>query len=176
MFGHQYPYVRALWDKDLPLVWLPQIPLCNSSKSNSDASGCMHSIYGPEKERLYNFLSSNSQNWGAFLHTLSASNLSSYKISFLRNSTIRSIKLGPTLIWWIWTTSFFISIGLHRSSTRMTRGRLCSKKVASVARESAWVFPLPRMCYKLKDSKPNCKHLTWLKYSCTLMSLASNSP
>ena len=43
-----------------PLVWLPQIPSCNSSRSNSDTSGCMHSRYSPEKDRLYSFWSSDS--------------------------------------------------------------------------------------------------------------------
>ena len=98
IFGYQYPWVRALWDKDLPPVWLSQIPLCNSSKSSFDASWCTHSRYGPEKERLYNFWSSNSQNRTAFLHTLTTSDLLSSKMSSLRNSTIGSIQLGPTLI------------------------------------------------------------------------------
>ena len=91
MLDHQYPWVRALWDKDLPPVWLPQIPSCNSSMSSFDASGCMHSKYGPEKKRLYNFSSSDSQNRRTILCTLSASDFSSGKISSLRNSTIRSI-------------------------------------------------------------------------------------
>ena len=108
-----------------------------SSISSSDASGCMHSKYDPEKERLYNFWSSNSQNRGAFLHTLSAFNFSSSKISSLRNKTIESIQLGLTLIWWIWTTAFFILVGLHRSSTRITRDRLCAEEVGSVDKESA---------------------------------------
>ena len=44
------------------MVWLSQIPSCSSSTSSSDASGCMLSKYGSEKERLYNFWSSDSQN------------------------------------------------------------------------------------------------------------------
>ena len=32
------------------------------------------------------------------------------------------------------------------------------------------------MCDKLKRSKYDCRRLTWLKYSCILASLASNSP
>ena len=91
MFGHQYLWVRALWDKDLPPVWLPQIPSCNSSKSSFDASRCMHSKYGQEKKRFYNFWSSDSQNHGAFFRTLSTSNFPSSKISSLRNSMIESI-------------------------------------------------------------------------------------
>ena len=71
MFDHQYPCVRALWDKDLPPMWLSQIPSCNSSRSSFDASRCMHSKYGPEKDLLYNFWSLDSQNRGAFFHTLS---------------------------------------------------------------------------------------------------------
>ena len=45
-----------------------------------------------------------------------------------------------------------------------------------MANESAWVFPLLETCDKLKRSKPDCSRLTWLKYSCILASLASNSP
>ena len=160
MLGHQYPWVRALWDKDLPLVWLPQIPSCYSLRSSSDASRCMHSKYGPEKERLYNFWSSDSQNRWAFLRTLLASDFSSGKISSLRNSTIESIQLGPTLIWWIWTISLFILVGLHKSSTRITRGKFCVKEVARVARESAFVFSLLGICSKLKDLNLNYKCLT----------------
>ena len=37
-------------------------------------------------------------------------------------------------------------VGLHKSSTRMTRGKLWAKEVASVARKSACVFPLLRIC------------------------------
>ena len=51
------------------------------------------------KKRLYNFWSLDSQKRGTFLLILSASNLSSGKMSFLRYSTIRSIQLGLTLIW-----------------------------------------------------------------------------
>ena len=45
-----------------------------------------------------------------------------------------------------------------------------------MANESAWVFPLLETCDKLKRSKSNCRHSTWLKYSYILVSLASNSP
>ena len=137
---HVWPPVslsKALWDKDLPPVWLLQIPSCNSFRSSSDASRCRHNKYGLEKERLYNFWSSDSQNWRAFLRTLSASNFSLGKISSSRNSTMESIQLGPTLSWWIWTISLFISVGLHKSSTRITRSKLCAEEVARVARESA---------------------------------------
>ena len=107
---------------------------------------------------------------------LSAFNLSSSKISSLKNSTMESTQLGPTLIWWIWTILLFISVGLHKSSIRITRGKLCVEEVARVARESVCVFPLLRICSKLKDSNLDCKCLTWFKYSCILPSLASNSP
>ena len=160
MFSHQYPWMRALWDKDLPLVWLSQIPSCNSSRSSSTASGCMHNKYDLEKERLYNFWSLDSQNRRAFLHTLLASDLFSGKTSSLRNSTIESIQLGPTLIWWMWITFFPTLVGLHKSCTRITRGKLCVEKVASVARESACVFLLLGICGKLKDSNLDCKCLT----------------
>ena len=176
MFSHQYPWVRAVWDKDLPPVWLPQIPLCNSLRSSFYALGCMHNKYGPEKERLYNFWSSDNQNRGAFLCALLASYFPSGKISSFRNSTIRSIQLGATLIWWIWTISFFILVGLHKSSTRITWGKPCAEEVARVARESACVFPLLEIYSKLKYSNPDRKCLTWLKYPCILTSLTSNSP
>ena len=166
----------ALWGKDLSSMWLPQIPSCNFSRSSSNALGCMHSRYGPKKERLHSFWSSDSQNQGAFLRILSASDFSSGKISSFKNSTTWSIQLDPTLTWWTWTTSLLTFIGLHKSSTRMTRGNLRVKVVVSVARESACVFPLLGMCNRLKYSNPNCKCLTWLKYHCILSSIASKSP
>ena len=107
---------------------------------------------------------------------MSTSAFSSGKISSFKNSTIGSIQLGPTLTWLTWTASSFTSFGLHKSSTRMTRGKLCAEEVASVAKESACVFLLLRMCNKLKNSNLDYKCLTWLKYPCILTSLASNSP
>ena len=166
----------ALWDKDLPPIWLPQIPSCNSSRSSSDTSGWMQSRYGPEKEHLYNFWSLDSQKQGAFLRTLSTSDLSSSKMSSLKNSTMGSIQVGPTLTWWTWTTSPFTSVGLHKSSIRITRDKLYAEEVASVARELACVFLLLRTCSRLNDSNLDYKCLTWLKYPCILSSLASNSP
>ena len=142
----------ALCAKDLPSVWLPQIPLYNSSSSNYVASGSMHSKYGLENERLYNFWSSDSQNRGAFLRTFTASNFFSGKMSSFKNDITGSIQLGPTLTWWTWTISLSTPVGLYKSSIRMTRGRPCDEEVASVARESAWVFPLLGMCNRLKDS------------------------
>ena len=136
----------------------------------------MHRKYGLEKERLYNFWSLDSQNRGAFLHTLSASDFSLGKISSLRNSIMESIQLGPTRTWWIWTITLFISVRLHKSSTRITRGKSHAEEVASVARELACVFLLLGIYNKVKDSKPDHKCLTWLRYSCILGSLASNSP
>ena len=147
-------------NKDLPPVWLSQIPSCNSSRSSYDASGCMHNKYGLKKERLYNFWSSDSQNRGAFLRTLSASDLLLGKMSSLRRSTIESIQLGPTLIWRIWTMFLPILVGLHKSSTRITQGKLCTEEVTSVARELVCVFLLLGICDKLKDSNPDCKCLT----------------
>ena len=136
----------------------------------------MHSKYGLEKERLYNFWFLDNQNRGAFLRTLSALDFPSGKISFLRNSIIESIQLRHTLIWWTWTISHFISVGLHKSSTKITQGKLCTEEVARVARESEYVFLLLGIYNKVKDSNPNYKRLTWFKYSCILKSLASNSP
>ena len=136
----------------------------------------MHSRYDPEKKRLYNFWSSDSQNRGAFLRTLLASDLLLGKMSSLRNSTIESIQLGPTLIWWIWTMFLPILVGLHKSSTRITQGKLCAEEVASVARELVRVFLLLGICDKLKDSNTDCKCQTWFKYFCILISLTSNSP
>ena len=45
-----------------------------------------------------------------------------------------------------------------------------------MARESACVFPLLGSCNRLKDSNPDCKCLSWLKYPCILSSLAFSSP
>ena len=176
MFGHQYPCVRALWNKDLPPMWLPQIPSCNSSRSSSNALGCIHSKCGPKKEHLYNFWSSDSQNQGSFRRTLSPSDFSLGKISSLRkkNYGVHLARSHPNLMDMDHLILHLNS--LHRFSTRITRGRLYAEKVASGARESAWVFPLLGMFCKLKESKPNCKCLTWLKYFYILMSLASNSP
>ena len=150
----------ALWDKDLPPVWLPQIPLCNSFRSSSDTSWCMQSRYDLENERLYSFWSSDSQNQGVFLCILSAFDFSSSGISSFKNSTTGSIQLGPTLSWWTWTTSLLTSVGLHKSSTKMTWGKLRAEEVTSMARESACVFPLLGMCNRLKDSNLDCKCLT----------------
>ena len=97
-------------------------------------------------------------------------------MSSFKNSTMGSIQLGSTLTWWTWTISPFTSVGLYKSLTRMTRGKLYAEEVASVARESACVFPLLGMCSRLKDLNPDCIYLTWLKYPCILASLASSSP
>ena len=87
-----------------------------------------------------------------------------------------SIQLGPTLIWWIWAFSLCISVGLHKFSTRITRGKLYAKEVVRVTRELACVFLLLGICCKVKDLNLDCKCLTWFKYSSILKSLASNSP
>ena len=125
--------------------------------------------------RLYKFLSSNSQNRWAFLSTFLASNFSSGNISFSRNSSIRSIQLGPTLIWWTWSKSLFIRVGVHRSSTSITRDKSYAEEVARVAKEFAWVFPLLEICDKSRNSNFVCIRLTWPKYSCIIASRASNS-
>ena len=166
----------ALWAMDLPSIWLPQIPSCNSSRSNSNVLGWIQSRYGPKKERLYSFWSSDSQNRGAFLHIFSASDLSYGETSLLRNWIMGSIQLGPILTWWTLIIFPLILEGLHRSSMRITQGKFWAEEVASVARESAWVFPLLRMCCRLNDSNFSCKCLIWAKYPCILSSLASNSP
>ena len=173
--GHQYPWVMARWDRDLPPVWLPQIPSCSSSRSDSDISRCTQSRYDPEKKRLYNFLSSNNQNWGAFLRIFSASVFSSGNISLSRNSSMGSIQLGPKLTWWIWSKSFLVGVGVHKSSTIITQGKFHVEEVARVAKESARVFSPLRICDKLKDSNFVCTRLTWPKYSCILVSWASSS-
>ena len=51
-----------------------------------------------------------------------------------------------------------------------------AKESESVAKESAWVFLLLEICSKLKESKRDCRHLAWSRYSCILLSLVSNSP
>ena len=110
----------------------------------------------------------DNQNRGAFLHIFSASDFSSGRISFFRNSTIGSIQLEPTLTLWIRTMPFATSFALSRCSTRITRGRLPAEEVASVANESTWLFPLLETCNKLKRLKSDYTRLTWLKYSCIL--------
>ena len=165
----------AQWDRNLPTVWLPQIPSCSSFMSDFDVSGCTQSRYGAENERLYNFLSSNNQNRGTFLRIFSASIFSSGNISLSRNSSIGSIQLSPKLIWWIWSNSFFVGVEMHKSSTIITQGKFCAEEVVRVAKESAWVFPLLGICDKSKDSNFVYIHLTWPKYSCILVSRASNS-
>ena len=65
----------------------------------------MHSRYGPEKERLYSFLSSDSQNLGAFLRIFSASSLFDGKMSSFKNDIMRSLQLDPTPI--------FLNVGCH---------------------------------------------------------------
>ena len=94
----------------------------------------------------------------------------------LRNSIMESIQLGPTLTWWTWTTFPLTLVGLHKSSIRITRGKLYAEEVASVARESACVFPLLGTCSRLNNSNFDCKRLTWLKYPCILSSLTSSLP
>ena len=157
-------------------MWLPQIPSCNSSRSNSDVLRWMHNRYGPEKERLYSFWSSDSQNRGAFRRIFSASSLSDGKVSSFKNDIIGSIQLDPTRICWTWAAISFILVGLYKSSTRMTRGRLWAEEDASVARESACVFPLLGMWCRLNDSNFDCRSLIWFKYSYILSSLAFSYP
>ena len=43
MLDYQYPWVSALCDKELPPMWLPQIPLWSFSSNVSTASGWTHS-------------------------------------------------------------------------------------------------------------------------------------
>ena len=119
---------------------------------------------------------SNNQNREAFLRIFSTSDFSSGRISSLRNFTMGSIQLGPTLTSWIQTVSFETSPALSRCSKRMIRRSPPAEEVASVANESVWVFPLLEMCDKLNRSKLGYKRLSWLRYSCILASLASNSP
>ena len=87
-----------------------------------------------------------------------------------------SIQLGPILTWWTQIIFLLIPEGLHRSSMRITRGKFCAEEVTSVARESAWVFPLLRMCCKLNNSIFSCRCLILAKYPYILLSLAFNSP
>ena len=80
------------------------------------------------------------------------------------------------MTWWTWAAFPITFVGLHKSSIRITQGKLSVEEVASVARESACVFPLLGMCNRLNDLNFDCKCLTWLKYPCILSSLASSSP
>ena len=76
-----------------------------------------------------------------------------------------SIQLGPTLTSWAQTVSFATLLALLRCSTRIIRESFPAEEVASVANESAWVFPLLEMCDRLNRSKLGHKRLTWLRYS-----------
>ena len=87
-----------------------------------------------------------------------------------------SIQLGPSLIWWIRGISLCNEVGVHKSSTRITRGKSYAEDVARVAKESAWVFLPLGICNRSKNSNFVCVRLTWLKYSCILGSCASKSP
>ena len=176
MLSHQYPWIMARWDKDLPHMWLSQTPSWSSSRSDSDASRCTQSKYGPEKERLYNFLSSDIQNQGTFLCTFSAFDFSLGNTSLSRNIDIGSIQFGPNLIWWIWGKSLSVGVEEHKSSTSITHGKSCVEEVARVAKESTWVFPFLGIYDKSKNSNFVCIRLAWLKYFCILVSHASNSP
>ena len=49
---------------------------------------------------------------------------------------------------------------MHKSSTSITRGKSCAKEVARVAKESAWVFSLLRICDKSKNSNFVCIRLS----------------
>ena len=97
-------------------------------------------------------------------------------MSSLRNVTMGSIQLGPTLTSWARTVSFATLFAMLKCSMRIIQGSSPAKEVASVANESAWVFPLLEMCDKLNRSKLGHRRLTWLRYSYILTSLASNSP
>ena len=144
-----YVFCKSLHVTPLRVALIPQgVCIANTAK---------------KKKHLYNFWSPGSQNRGAVLCTLSASDFPSGKISSLRNSTIKSIQLGPTRIcriWWIWTITLFILIGLHKSSTRITWGKLCVEEIARMAKELACVFSLLGICNKLKDLNLDCKCLT----------------
>ena len=52
----------------------------------------------------------------------------------------------------------------------------CQQEVASIARETAYVFPLLETCSRMNNSNLDCKCLAQLKYPCILSSLASSSP
>ena len=152
------------------------IPSCSSSSSGSTTSGWMQSRYGPEKERLYNFCSSDNQKRGAFLRIFFASPLSLVKAPSFKNITMGSIQLGPTLIWCTLTLISLGSVGINKSSTRMTLGRPYFEEVAKVARESAWVFLLLGIYCIEKDSKSYYSCRALLRSPCILWSLASSSP
>ena len=111
-----------------------------------------------------------------FFLTLSASILSSGKVSSLKIWIIESIQLDPVLIWWIWAVSLLFSVGLCKSSTRITWGKFCAEEVASIARESVCALPFLGIWNKSKESNSDCRYLTWLRYPYILSSFASNSP
>ena len=71
-----------------------------------------------------------------------------------------SIQLGLTLDSWTRVVFFATLLALPRCSTRITRRSYPAEEVASMANESAWVFPLLEMCVKLNRSKPGRRRLT----------------
>lgn len=91
MLGHQYPYVRARCANDLPPVWLPHFPLCNSSRSTSTSSGCTQQI-GSWIRPLIEF---PIFGYPIDLHLIQLDSfLSLSKLSFQIYATIGSIQLA----------------------------------------------------------------------------------
>ena len=176
MLGHQYPWLRVLYDKDLPLVWLPQILSCSFSNSGSTVSRWTQSKYGPKNERLYSFYSLENQYCGAFLWIFSTSFLSLGSVPYLNNKTSRSIQLKPTCMLYTLTMAWSWQLGATKSSTTMIQGRPCPDEVANMANESAWEFLLLGICFMEKASKLDCNRLILLRYLCIRWSLASKSP
>ena len=174
MLGPKYPWVKALYDKDLPRIWLPQIPLWSSSSNTSITSGWTHCKYGPEYDCLYSFYYFESQYWSAFLWTFSALILFLGNVPSFRKDTTGSIQLGLTCIIFTLTGNWPYQLDATRSSTLITLSGPSSNEVAKVTNELAWGFLLLRTCFIENTSKLDYSCFTWLRYHCILWSLAPN--
>lgn len=145
--------MRALCDKDLPLVWLPEIPSWTSSNSGSTAFEWTQSKYGPKNNFLYNLYSLESQYCGAFLRIFSASNLSMDSAPSFKNEITWSIQLALTCMLFTLIGAQLTQLDATRSLTIMTRGRPCPKELVKVTNELAWQFLLLELalCRKLQN-------------------------
>ena len=159
----------------LPTTWCSSVISPSSFRSSLFILGHFSSSAGPlgllsemgrgtqvlwPHQHLYSLWSSDNQNRVALLRIFSTSYFTSGRISSLRNATMGSIQLGPTLVWWTRVVFFTTLLAPPRCSTRKIRGSSPTEEVASVANESAWVLPLLVMCDKLNRLKPGRRRLT----------------
>ena len=163
MLGHQYPWVRALWTKDLPPVWLPHIPSCNSSNKGSTRD--VHTVDMALNEKACTISAPQITN-----------NEEPFYVSFLprppsldcnpcfKKVTKRSIQLGSTWIPCTPTKGFFTRLELAMSSTITTRGKFDPRDIAIIAKEFAWEFCPLRICFRVKLLKWTQTCLTLTRY------------